>query len=105
MRRARFNCRPSNVAVSALTGLMALGFALVITGCGKPSTPKVHGEVSVEEMNSAIVMMSMSPLGGPKTVDELTNFPAFQGRPFPAPPAGKKLIIDPATRQVVIINQ
>jgi hypothetical protein len=47
----------------------------------------------------------MSPLGGPKTVGELTNFPALKGRPFPAPPAGKKFAIDPATHRVVIVKQ
>ena len=86
--------------------LLALGFcALFIAGCGKSSAPKAPGEVTVEEMNQALRMMAISPLGTPRTVDELTNFSTLKGRPFPAPPAGKKFAINPATHQVVIVNQ
>jgi len=86
--------------------LLALGFcALLITGCSKTSAPKANGEVTLAEMNHAIRMMSLSPMGGPQTVDELTNFPAFKGRPFPAPPAGKKFAINAAARQIIIVNQ
>ena len=91
---------------SLTASVLALGFcALIITGCGKTSAPKTGAEVTVAEMNQAIQMMSTSPSGGPKKIDDLTNFPTFKGRPFSAPPVGKKLIIDPATHQVVIINQ
>jgi hypothetical protein len=113
MRIETINSKPRSAGWSGFTlieslpaPLLALGFcALVITGCSKTSAPKVNGEVTVAEMNRAIRMMSLSPLGGPRTVDELTNFPALKGRPFPAPPAGKTFAIDPATRQVVIVKQ
>jgi hypothetical protein len=86
--------------------LLALGFcALVITGCGRASGSKVNGEVTVAEMNQALRMMAISPLGMPRTVDELTNFSTLKGRPFPAPPAGKKFAINPAAHQVIIVNQ
>jgi len=88
------------------TPLLALGFcALVITGCGKASAPTPNGEVTVAEMNQALRMMAISPLGTPRTVDELTNFSTLKGRPFPAPPAGKKFVINPSAHQVVIVNQ
>ena len=84
--------------------ILGAGFGLLaITGCGKASAP--GGEVTLAEMNRAVGMMSMSPAGAPRTVDELTNFPAFKGRPFPAPPAGKKFAIDPATHQVVVVAE
>jgi len=86
--------------------VLALGFCvLVITGCGKTSAPNADAEVTVTEMNQAIQLMSMSPLGGPRTIDELTNLPPFKGRPLSTPPAGKKFTIDPATHQIVIVNQ
>ena len=85
--------------------LLGLGFcALVITGCGKTSAP-VNGEVTLAEMSQAVRMMAISPVGVPRTVDELTNFSTLKGRPFPAPPAGKKFAINPATHQVIIVNQ
>ncbi len=84
--------------------ILALGFcALVSAGCDKASAPK--GEVTLAELNRAAGMMAMSSSGAPRTVDELTNFPAFKGRPFPAPPAGKKFAIDPATHQVVVVAE
>lgn len=86
--------------------VLALGCCtLLIAGCGKASAPKINGEVTVAEMNQAMRMMSMSPMGAPKTVDGLTNFPALKGRPFPVPAAGKKFAIDPVTHEVSIVNQ
>jgi hypothetical protein len=103
--------RPASSGGLALIKLLAmpalaLGWcALVITGCGKTAAPKANGEVTVAEMNKALLMMSMSPMGAPRTVDELTNFPALKGRPFPVAAAGKKFAIAPVTHQVVIANQ
>ncbi len=106
-----FKVQPAVAAAGACNRLrvapvlaLACG-ALLLAGCGKASAPKVIGEVTVEDMNKAINMMSLLPGGDPKTVDELTNFPALKGRPFPTPPAGKKFSIDPAKHQVVIVNQ
>jgi hypothetical protein len=84
--------------------ILALGVcAFVVAGCGKTSAPK--DEVTLAEMNQAMGMMSMSPAGAPKTIAALTNFAGFKGRPFPVLPAGKQLAIDPATHEVVIVNQ
>jgi hypothetical protein len=102
MKKVHFSYSTPSMAVS----ILASGFcALVITGCGKTSAPKANGEVTLAEMNQAVRMMAISPLGTPRTVDELTNFATLQGRPFPAPPAGKKFAINPSTHQVIIVNQ
>ena len=86
------------------TPILALGVcAFVVAGCGQASTSK--NEVTVAEMNQALGMMSMSPAGAPKTIAALTNFAGFKGRPFPTLPVGQKLAIDPATHEVVIVNQ
>jgi len=84
-------------------GILAAGFGLLaITGCNKTSAPK--GEVTLAEMNRAVGRMSM--MGRPpQTVDELTNFHAFKGRPLPVPPAGKKLILNQSTREVVVVDK
>ncbi len=109
LKKVLFSCRLRSVAATALDGvpalpILALGLALATTGCGKTAAP-ANAEVTVAEMNQAMRMMSTSPMGAPQTVDELTNFPAFKGRPFPAPPAGKRFSINPITRQVVTVNQ
>jgi hypothetical protein len=96
--------RSTSLRLAALP--LALGAcALVLAGCGKSSAPKVNGEVTVAEMNQALRMMAISPLGMPRTVDELTNFSTLKGRPFPVPPAGKQFAVNPATRQVIIVNK
>lgn len=80
--------------------ILATGcFLLAVAGCGKASGPQ--GEVTLAELNRAVGMMTMSGRA-PQTVDDLTNFPAFKGRSLPVPPAGKKLVLDPSTRQVII---
>jgi hypothetical protein len=107
----KFKSRPAGSSGLALIKLLAVPVlalgccTLLIAGCGKTAAPKVNGEVTVAEMNQAIRMMSMSPLGAPKTVDELTNFPALKGRPFPVPAAGKKFAIDPVKHEISIVNQ
>lgn len=109
MRRDYFGRRPRGRLATALAGwlalpILALGLALATAGCSKATAP-ANAEVTVAEMNQAMRMMSMSPVGTPQMVDELTNFPAFKGRPFPVPPVGKKLTINPATHQVVVVAQ
>lgn len=76
--------------------------AWLIAGCGEDSNSR--NEISIQEMNRALSVMSTSPLGLPRRVDELTNFPAFKGRRFCAPPAGKKFVIDRAIGQVVVVE-
>ena len=76
---------------------------MLITGCGKNSTTKK--EVSLEEMNRAVGLMLMSPRGAPRQVEDLTNFPAFKGRPFSAPPAGKKFAVDPTSHLIIVVDQ
>lgn len=86
------------------TLILVLGVcAVVVAGCGQASTSK--NEVTLAEMNQAMGMMSMSPAGAPKTIAALTNFAGFKGRSFPAPPAGKKFVIDPATHEIVAVDQ
>jgi hypothetical protein len=90
------------LAVSVLT----LGFCVVVfvnAGCNK--APASKGELTLVELNRALSLMSTSPAGAPRTIDDLTNFPAFKGRPLPAMPAGKKLVINRALGKVVVVDQ
>ena len=81
---------------------VAIMVPLLIAGCGKTSSSKKT--VTIEELNRVLKLASMSPGGVPQSIDDLTNFPAFKGRQFPVPPNGKKFIIDPASYEVIVVD-
>lgn len=79
--------------------LVAGACLLAVIGCHKATTPR--DAVTLAEMNQAVRFMSVGG-GAPKSVDALTNFPAFKGRPLAVPPAGKQFIIDRSTGKIVV---
>ena len=78
--------------------------AVLVTGCGKESHT-ASDTVSLEELNRALSAVSMAGGRLPGSIHELTNFPTLKGRQLPAPPPGKKLVIDPTTRQAMFVDQ
>jgi hypothetical protein len=84
------------------SALAVLIFGL-ITGCGK--TRQAEQQVSLDDLNRALAVTTMSTGKLPESVYDLTNFPSLRGRELPVPPAGKRLIIDHNTRQVVFADQ
>jgi len=78
--------------------------AVLVTGCGKNSSA-ASDTVSLEELNRALSAVSMAGGRLPGSIHELTNFPTLKGRQLPAPPPGKKLVLDPATRQAIFVDQ
>jgi hypothetical protein len=86
--------------------VLTLGFCVVVlvnAGCDK--APASKGELTLVELNRALILMSASPAGASLTVDGLTSFPAFKGRRFPDLPAGKKFVINRALGRVVVVDQ
>jgi hypothetical protein len=83
---------------------LCLVVAVAVLGCGKKS-PKNSGVATLEDLNRALAMMTLSDAHRPKDVNELTNFPTLQGKTLPVPPAGKRLVIDPATSRVIFADQ
>jgi hypothetical protein len=86
--------------------LLAGGLLLVglLAGCGKSGGPAGE-EASIPELNRALQVWVMSKASLPANVSDLTNFPALQGKRMPTPPPGKKLAIDPRSRQVIFVDQ
>jgi len=78
--------------------------AVLVTGCGKNSSA-ASDTVSLEELNRALSAVSMAGGRLPGSIHELTNFPTIKGRQLPVPPPGKKLVLDPATRQAIFVDQ
>ncbi len=88
---------------SLLLCLLAAG---LVAGCSKHEAADAKGsEVSLLEVNRALQMWSMTKGSYPSDLNQLTNFPALQGRRLPTPPPGKKLVFDRATRQAVFADQ
>ena len=84
--------------------LVTIGFVgLVAAGCGKNSNNQ--NDPALGELNQALRIAAMSPMGIPHDVYDLTNFPPLKGHPCPVPPAGKKYVINLEKRQVVIADQ
>jgi len=56
------------------------------------------------DMNRALATMTMGVGRCPSDVNVLTNYYPVKGKCLPKPPAGKKLAIDRAHRQVVFVD-
>ena len=74
-------------------------------GCSKGPSAANGPEASLPELSRTLQAWAVTKGAYPNDLSELTNFPALQGKRLPAPPPGKKLGIDPATRQVVFLDQ
>jgi hypothetical protein len=79
---------------------------VALVGCSKGGAGLSGEEATLQELNRALVTWGMMDLGpAPKTPEQLTNSPAIKGKRLPAVPPGKKLAIDFAKRQVVVVDQ
>ena len=84
----------------SLLMLICLGAA----GCSKHVSAHSN-EASVAELNQILGMWVMERGSYPKAIDELTNFPALQGKQLPELSPGKKLVLDPISQLIVITNE
>lgn len=83
------------------------GVFLVLTfaGCSQREGAAGGSEAPLKELNGALATWVMAKGRAPRTVDELTNFPALKGKRLPTPPTGKKLAIDARKREVVMVDE
>lgn len=88
-------------------GCFIVLMGLVWAGCSKSGGGSAVGEeASLIELNRALTSWGIMNSGpAPKTISDLTNSPALKGKRLPTPPPGKKLAIDFAKRQVVIVDE
>jgi len=83
--------------------ILSLGICLFVTvACSKKAA---GNEITLPELNRVLVVMAGSPTGAPQTVDELLQFPTLKGRPMPAAPAGKKYVIAPSGREIILVDR
>lgn len=101
----------SNSVVSKLPLSIICILILCVTGlfvgCSKQNQSGAAKlpEATLAEINVALDSWMMMKGSTPRSITELTNFPALRNKRLPAAPEGKKLTIDPVTRQVVFANE
>ena len=84
-----------------LTCLVVLG---LVSGCGQKKTG-IENAASLDELNRALTVVTMRSGSFPPSTNELAAFLAVSGKTMPAPPPGKRLVIDPGKRQFVLLDQ
>lgn len=87
--------------------VLTLCVAGLFVGCSKQNRSGTANlpEATLAELNLALDTWTMMKGAMPQNVNELTNFPALRNKRLPVAPEGKKLTIDPATRQVVFAGE
>jgi hypothetical protein len=89
-----------------MSRILLLAAALLVGALGCSKAPSQKGaEASLPELNRAAQMWFMGHGSYPSDLGQLTNIPTLKGKNLPAPPPGKKLAFDPATRQVTFVDQ
>ncbi len=79
--------------------------ALVLTGgCGHKKAA-AENVASLEDLNRALSVVAMRGGSFPPSSNDLAAFLSISGKTMPVPPAGKKLVIAPGTRQFVLVDQ
>jgi hypothetical protein len=87
-----------------LFSLVLVGLSLVVSGCGKKSAGP-ENPATLSELNRIVGSLNTAGGGKPLDTNQVASFLAAQGKSFPVPPAGKKLAINPATKQFEFVDQ
>jgi hypothetical protein len=90
--------------------LFVVGITLLslygLPGCSKQNQKVGVEPASLADMNRALITWGMMVHGPqPIQISDLTNSPILKDKILPTAPQGKKYTIDPAKRQVVLVDQ
>ena len=88
-----------------LSNVVVLGLVLTLSGCGKNSSDGPRNQATLADLNR--IVSTLNTVGGGKPLDtnQVAAFLASEGKSLPVPPAGKKLAVNPATRQYEFMDQ
>jgi hypothetical protein len=78
---------------------------MIVVGCGRHDQGVTSEALTLPELNRVLMQMVMHGQSLPQDVNALTNSPLLMGKRLPVPPPGKKLVIDPTSRQAVFADQ
>jgi len=84
--------------------ILCVFVAATISGCSKGGSGHKE-EATLPELSRALTSWVMAKGAYPSDLNQLTNFPTLRDKQLPTAPPGKKLSIDPATRQVVFVDR
>ncbi len=98
------NCVRCPSAANRMAMMVFLMTIAGVAGCSKQDTERGN-EASLDDLNRAYVTWGMTRGSYAKDLNELTNFPALQGKRLPQLPPGKKLVVDPNSHQIVIADR
>ena len=104
-RRARacYGAAPILNMDKSMTHFWCLVLTGLLLGVGCADTdPAPPEELTIQELNAALVYLRDSDKKLPGSVYELTNLPALQGKVFPALPPGQYYTIDTENLEVII---
>ena len=87
-----------------VVSLFAVFAALIVTGCGKGKSAKAN-EASLPELNRMVATLTTHGGGKLPSTNDVAKFLEAAGQTFPTPPAGKKLVLSPATRKFEFVDQ
>jgi hypothetical protein len=85
-----------------LLTICLLGLALT-AGCGKKAS--AENPASLDELNRALSVVTMRGGSFPPSTNDIAAFLRMSGKTMPVPPPGRRLVIDPDTRQFVLADQ
>jgi len=85
-----------------LSALLVVAFT---TGCGHKKNTGPENAASLEDLNRALSVVAMRTGYVPPPTNELAKFLALSGKTMPAPPPGKKLVLDPVKRQFCLMDE
>jgi hypothetical protein len=79
---------------------MVLGLT---SGCG-PKPTGAENAASLDDLNRALTVVTMRSGSFPPSTNDLAAFLAISGKTMPAPPPGKRLLLDSSKRQFVLVD-
>jgi hypothetical protein len=81
-----------------------LAVLLAASGGGKKSNAPTS-EATMDDLNRALAVVMMHDGQRIPSTNEVADFLKQTGKVFPAAPAGKKIILNPATRKFEVVDQ
>jgi hypothetical protein len=79
--------------------------ALVLTASCGHKNASAGNAASLDDLNRALSVVTMHGGSFPPSTNDIAAFLKLSGKTMPVPPPGKRLVIDPGTRQFVLVDQ
>lgn len=85
--------------------MMLAAALLIFPGCGKKKNSAPTSPATMEDLNRALAVVMMHDGQRLPSTNEVAAFLEQTGKVFPAAPVGKKIVLDAAAKQFVMMDQ